>query len=362
MTTNSHEPVTIWFMKGYSNLYHAINDIKQGDVEGNFKVLCSHTNPAFVGFESADYVETEPSVSDQKFLEFCEKMIIKYDVKVIFAANKQVLINKNKKLFEKYDVNIATVASSRMIPTINNKAKLYKLLDGNGIINIPEYAVFNNQKEFDVQYKKLKKDNKPLCMKPTHGVYGLGFYVLKEKSNDLHSFLNQTQTVSVRKFKSTIANKKIHQMILMQFLEGSERSVDCVAVNGVLVDGVIRKKNPGNVPQLIEENPQLMEQVKWLVKKLKLNGMFNVQFRDSQGKHYLLEINPRLSGRSFYATVAGFNIPYVASLLFSGKKQINELVYEKKTNFYINAVNSPVIAHKYAQHAPKHIYSEQESN
>lgn len=335
-------------MKGYSNLFHAINDIRTADTEKNFKILCSHTNPGFVGFESSDFFEIEPKCKDNDFLDYCENIIKKYKVDVIFAANRQVALYKNKERFENLGAEVVTVASSKLIPSINNKAKLYKLLENSPLVKIPAYGAFSTEEEFLNQYKRLKKDNKKLCMKPTQGVYGVGFYILKEKSNDLNTFLAQQQTVSVTKFKSMIAKKKFKQMILMQFLEGDERSVDCVAFKGQLVGGTIRKKNSGGLPQVIEKNDDLMKQVEWIVKKLKLNGMFNVQFKDFQGIPYLLEINPRLSGRSFYSTIAGFNIPFVASQLFSGLKKSEDIKYTVNYNLFISAVNYPVVATQYS--------------
>ena len=337
---------TIWFMKGFSNLYHAIADLKNADIDGNFKVLCTHINKSFVGFESADFFEVEPTSTDQEFLIFCKEMIVKYKVKVIFASNKQYLLSKNSKFFKSLGVEVVTAASYRMINNINNKAKLYKLLENNGVVNIPDFMTFSNDKEFEEAYKTLKKQHQQLCMKPVQGVYGVGFYVLKEKTNQLKNVLNQDQVVSVRALKSMFANKKFHKMMMMQFLEGAERSVDCVAYKGEFIGGVIRKKMTGNLPQLIEDNPALIEQARFLTKKLKLNGMFNIQFKDYGGEHYLLEINPRLSGRSFYATIAGLNLPYVASLVFSGMKKPSEINWELKKNLLISAVNAPVISTK----------------
>lgn len=339
-------------MKGYSNLYHAINDLKSGDKEQQFSVLCSHSNTGFVGFESADFHEIEPRCNDTQFLDYCEEMIKKYKVNVIFASNRQVALEKNKARFKALGAEIVTAASHRVIPSINNKAKLYRLLEG-GPVKIPQYAVFNDLVSFNENYKLLKKQNSKLCMKPTEGVYGLGFYVLKDKSDDLKSFLKQEQNVSVHQFRKNIGQSKFKQMVLMQFLEGAERSVDCVAFHGQLIGGTIRKKNPAGLPQVIEVNEDLMAQVKWIVEKLKLSGMFNVQFKDFNGIPYLLEINPRLSGRSFYSTIAGFNIPLVASQLFSGLKEPKEIKYETQENLYISALNCPVIASKYKEHLPQ---------
>lgn len=334
---------TIWFMKGYANLYHAIGDIKDADTENQFKVLCSHDNKGFVGFESADYVEVEPKGNDESFLQFCEDTIKKYNVSVIFASQRQITLGKNRERLKALGAELVTAASHKMVNTINNKAKLYELLEGNPIVKIPAFEVFDTSEGFTSAYKKLKKSFSQLCMKPTHGVYGVGFYILKEKTNQLGNVLNQSQVVSVNSFKKMIKNRSFKKMMLMQFLEGYERSVDCVAYKGQFIGGVIRKKISGTMPQVIEDNPEIIEQVKYLTKRLKLNGMFNVQFKDCGGVPYLLEINPRLSGRSFYATIAGLNLPYVASLVFSGIKKPEEITFELKKNILISAVTTGVV-------------------
>lgn len=339
---------TIWFMKGYSNLFHAINNIKTDS--DNFNVLCTHTNAGFVGFESADFFEIEPKLNDSKFIEYCEDIVKKYHVDVIFAANRQVVLDKNRARLKLLGAEVVTTASYKMIPSINNKAKLYKLLEGSDVVKIPAYGVFKNAEDFDIQYKKLKRKGKDLCMKPTQGVYGIGFYIIKQHSNDLNTFLCQEQKISTAALKKMIYGKKFKEMILMQFLEGTERSVDCVAFHGSLVGGTIRKKNAGGLPQSIEKNDSLMSQVEWIVEKLNLNGMFNIQFKDSDGEHYLLEINPRLSGRSYYSTIAGFNIPLVASLLFSGINTPKDITYTVRENLFISAVNYPIVANSYCKH------------
>lgn len=336
----------VWFMKGYANLYHAIADIKSADKDNQFKVVCSHENKGFIGFESADYVEIEPNGSDEEFLQFCEDVIKKYNVDVIFASQRQTLLSKNKSRFKELGAEVVTAASYQMINSIDNKAKLYSILKDNTVVKIPAFEVFKTSKEFADSYKKMKQNYSQLCMKPTHGVYGVGFYVLKEKTNQLENVLSQSQVVSVNGFKKIINNRSFKTMMLMQFLEGYERSVDCVAYHGEFIGGVIRKKISSTMPQVIEDNPDIIEQVKWLTKKLKLNGMFNVQFKELDGVPYLLEINTRLSGRSFYATLAGLNLPYVASLVFSGLKRYDEISFELKKNMLISAVTTGVVVER----------------
>lgn len=334
---------TIWFMKGFSNLYHAINDLKQGDKSNQFTILCSHTNPLFIGFEAADITEVEPKCYGQEFLAFCANIIKKYNVKVIFASQKQTLLGKNKAFFTNLGVELVTQAPPNMLDSIDNKGNLYQYLKNcpDLAVNIPEFTVFKNKEQFIEQYQLLRRKKFPLCIKPARGVYGDGFFTLSNTNPNLKSIL-KNKTITEKEYCDIIQQPK-QSILLMQFLEGYERSVDCVAVNGNLIGGVIRKKIGENLPQLIEDNPLLLEQVRWLVKKLSLNGMFNVQFKDSKGKHYLLEINTRLSGRSFYATLVGFNMPYIAALLFSGMKKEGDIELKIQTGKKIGNISLGVI-------------------
>lgn len=350
---------TVWFMKGFNNLYHAISDLKNGDIDGNFKVLCSHNNPGFVGFEAADIHLIEPSYTGEKYIQYCEKIIKQYDVKVIFASNKQKLLDKHRSRFEALGAQLVVAAHHKMIDSIDNKGKLYNIIkkDKNSIINIPDFSVFRNKEQFVKQYHTLSKNSHTLCIKPTRGVYGQGFYKLSS-SNKILKKVSTGAGITDGEYYEVIKQKS-QPIILMQYLEGLERSVDCVAVNGVLVGGVIRKKIANGAPQLIEDNPELMKQVAWIVKKLRLNGMFNVQFKDSQKKHYLLEINTRLSGRSFYATLAGFNIPYIAAALFSDIKNIDEIKPVLISGKRVANITLGVMLHKESSH--KHFNSAKES-
>ena len=71
--------MTVWFTKGYRNLYNAISDLKKEHPEIN--VLCSHSDKLFAGFYSADFIECEPKFKNkQHFLSFTKEMIQKYDV------------------------------------------------------------------------------------------------------------------------------------------------------------------------------------------------------------------------------------------------------------------------------------------
>lgn len=102
-------------------------------------------------------------------------------------------------------------------------------------------------------------------------------------------------------------------MLLMEYLSGPEYSVDCVGDNGRLICAVPRKKHLSvGHGQTVVMDPVILEATRKLASDYKLNGNFNVQFRDEKNKPRLLEINPRMSGGIAMACLAGPNLPYLA--------------------------------------------------
>lgn len=319
--------MNIWFTKGFNNLFHAINDIKREIPDS--KVLCSHTNPLFLGFQSADYTEKEPTFySKKQFLTYCTQIIKKYNIQLIFPHHKQEWFNELSQVFSDLGVTVATVAPLGGVNNINYKNRFYKKISQIKGINTPQFAVFNSYEEFKSLSKKVPFKSLHLCIKPSLGVYGSDFYDLAEP-------------LSKKKMEQVISRNK--NMLLMEYLDGFEYSADCVAYHGKIIGFVVRKKISQDLPQIIVNDPLISQQVQLLTQSLSLNGMFNIQFKELNGVPYVLEINPRLAGRSYYATLAGLNIPAIAVKLFLKLEKPESIVYDIKYGSKILNVPSGII-------------------
>lgn len=319
--------IGIWFTQGYANLFNALNDIRAGDASGAFTLICSHTHPQFVGGAAADESLVEPkNVDEAQYLAFVLDTIARYNVRVIFPSRKQAFFNRHAAQLSELGVQVATVASTATLQRIDNKAKLYASLANKGIALIPRYFTARTAQSLTTAYRSLRSQGLVVCVKPTHGVYGSGFRILKDGPATMKDLLSESMTMPVADLRARMRKDPGTEMLVMELLEGDERSVDCFAVAGQLVTGVVRRKSASGVaPQVIEDNPAVMAQVRALTRHLKLNGLFNIQFKDHDGLPYLLEINTRLSGRSYYATVAGANLPYLAAQVFSGQTAFDDL-------------------------------------
>jgi biotin carboxylase len=105
----------------------------------------------------------------------------------------------------------------------------------------------------------------------------------------------------------------------MQYLEGPERSVDCVAYQGSLVLAVSRVKLPDR--QIMETAGPAIDVARRLCRRYRLDGLFNVQLRDAGGRPHLLEINARMSGGLSYTASTGVILPYWAIMLHLGLRR-----------------------------------------
>lgn len=73
--------------------------------------------------------------------------------------------------------------------------------------------------------------------------------------------------------------------------------------------------------QTIPQNPALEQGVGRLLHKIGWSGLFQAQFiRDSQGQHYLIDINPRVYGSLALAVAAGLNLPGIWTDLLLGRR------------------------------------------
>ena len=121
------------------------------------------------------------------------------------------------------------------------------------------------------------------------------------------------------------------EILVMEYLDGSEFSVDVLASEGEVLAMVCRRKPfNGKVresggsrlksiregqAQLLAREPEIEEMVRKLARHFHLGGIFNAQFRSPAlrpEKPCILEINGRMSGGLPYIALSGVNIPLLA--------------------------------------------------
>lgn len=287
---------------------------------GRFELLCSHPDADNPVAFAADLFEQEPgkrSTTDSAYVDYCLALAKRHKVDLFIPGRRLQVLAEHKERFEAAGVKLLLPADSTTLRIIDNKALLYQHLADTEMAAIPLHATVCDWDAFESQVLALQSLGHQACFKPTVGIYGMGFHAITSNGTAIDRFLTGDNTfISMDEASYYLRQRpSFRELLVMQYLPGNEHSVDCLASNGQLKVCVSRVKSQKEY-QVLEDNPELFEQVRQLTNYLKLNGLFNIQFKDdAAGKPQLLEINARMSGGLPMACLSGINFLYWAAKL-----------------------------------------------
>jgi carbamoyl-phosphate synthase large subunit len=125
------------------------------------------------------------------------------------------------------------------------------------------------------------------------------------------------------------------QGILQQQLKGVEYTVDCLfGKDSALLSAVARQRLlAAGVSTIgrIDQNPQVLELVTAVSKKLNFRGLVNIQIMLTDAGPKLIEINPRLSGSLMFTILAGADLADAAIRLWLNDEQPPAFTLSEKT-------------------------------
>lgn len=334
-SNTQNTPKRVWFNQGMPLLEEVFQVVK-GVGDENIVIICSHRLSDFAAKKHADVFEQEPpnSVEGEEYLEFCLDFARRHQVDLLVAARQAGLLADNRHRFAEIGVTLMVAGDSVVLDAIRDKTACYELL-GQGLVPMPEYRIFSDLAGFEAAYADMAPRHDKVCFKPVAGVFAHGFRAVVPDGGAFDRLMDTgpytaTTNVGVSEARIIFGERETFEpFMLMSFLEGRERSVDCIAQNGKLVRSIIRLKDTHST-QLMESNPQVDEFIDRIVGKLGLDGVFNVQFKDHKGVPHLLEINSRMSGGLHKACLASeFPMPYWALRLALGTVEAQDIPYPK---------------------------------
>ncbi|MBL8820180.1 MAG: ATP-grasp domain-containing protein [Planctomyces sp.] len=304
---------TVWFNKNISSIYNVVEIIRAAQQPGEFRILCSHTQPDAPALKIANAAEVEPrAIGERAYLEYCLEIAKRHRVDVFVPGKMIREIVQARGRFEAIGTKILAAADAQTLKMLENKWVTNQRIPGE-VAKLPETRLVNTLEEFDSAFGELRIRYPVICFKPAQSVFGLGFRILTENGGQLKRLLaGDPLKIELQEARRLFAEEaRFRDLLVMQFLTGTERSVDCLGQNGELVQCVIRRKpDYSEAAQVIEDNAEVKEAVRRLTAHFGLTGMFNIQFRDYDGHPHFLEINPRMSGGIGMACLSGVAIPY----------------------------------------------------
>lgn len=333
----------IWFNKTFSTIASVLTNIRQSVPAGDVTLICTHTHATATAFLAADEYYLEPTeLSGQAYLEWCLAFCRQQHVDLFWPGKESALISANSALFSEAGFQVLSVADKATLDLLHNKAHFYQQLPP-AIAQIMDFIAVNNCNEFDSAVQTLSTKHDKLCIKPAVSVYGLGFRVLDTQRDSITHVLKGVEyQIPLKELRQGMLNTPdFDTLLVMEHLGGEEWSVDCVANHGELICAVQRKKSlSAGQGQSIDNNAEIQGMVMRLTSHYRLNGLFNIQFKEGVRGIRLLEINPRPSGGVGMACLSGANLAGMALQLARGQMvSLPQIDYGLK----VSEIKQPVV-------------------
>lgn len=257
------------------------------------KIFTADPDSRSTGHWLGDYAVIIPKVNDLNYISAIKNIIEvhKIDALLIGTDVELPILSKYKKeFFEQYNCKVV-VSDEDVITIANDKLLTAQFLEKN---NFPfPFSVMANNKEKLIEIEE--KLGFPLFAKPFDGARSLGIKKI-ENHDELMEIYNPKSNLVVQQFLSE---------------NEGEYTSGCIVCEGKCVAVVTLKRDlrDGNTYRAYRdaETSKYDEFIIPIAEKLNADGPVNFQFRISNGKPVIFEINGRFSGTTPIRHFFGFN-------------------------------------------------------
>lgn len=265
------------------------------------------------GNQFCDKTYTIPRFSDLNAYKHAIKGIVEEEeIDAVFPA-----LHEEIEIFhefrEELDAEVA-LPKSEHFDVLVDKEKAYQFLEKNGLRQyIPKYVGFSNTDELRPIIKESFPDDARVVVKQISGYGALGFAILTDRP---------TYLKALKEGKSKIVNiddycdiPSTDRRLAMEYLGGTEYSVDVFVHNGKVVVAVPRERTGVSSGIVLDGkviyNEELIQAATAITECLVTDGFINLQFFSSDEGYKLTDINARFCGSQVMGLGAGVNFPYL---------------------------------------------------
>lgn len=321
----------VWFNKCFSSVEGVIHQLRADWGKGLY-LIGSHTDGNFAPLKCFDCAETEPvGLSPKVYTDWCIGFCKLNRVDVFVPGRHRDVIADRRADFTAIGTGLVLAGDGATLRLLEEKGRfLSQVPEG---VPVHEFCRVRTWAEFAEAASKIRKDGHRVCFKPAVGTFGLGFHIIDDGLTARKRLLaGETHRISTAELRGILdTGEPFPELLVMEYLDGSEFSVDVLAHEGEVLAMVCRRKPfNGRVRvagtskisriregqcQLLAREPVIEEMVRKLAAHFHLRGIFNVQFRSTAEipeKPHLLEINGRMSGGLPYIGLSGLNLALLA--------------------------------------------------
>ncbi|WP_052404823.1 ATP-grasp domain-containing protein [Bacillus rubiinfantis] len=315
----------IWFNRWFTTVLHYIDMIRNNEDKRKYIIYGSHPSKDALYLQYCDVAFEEPPLTGEAYVDYCLEVCKTQGIDIFIPRMENVLIAKRLSEFEALGVKVLVCPNAQLMEMMDNKAATYQALlnSANGaIFSIPDHFVVNNVCDFKLAYKVLKEKGHQVCFKPVIGEGANGFRVIKDAIDSVEQLLSHGTSFRIPfNYACDILSQQeiFPDVMVMEFLDGREYSIDCLASEDKLLVAIPRMKGEGRVRELVEHQ-ELIQLAHAFHQQYKIPYIFNIQVKYSnKGVAKLLEINPRMSGGMHISCLSGINLPYLALKILLGE-------------------------------------------
>lgn len=225
---------------------------------------------------------------------------------------------------------IALVSSLDSIRAANDKAECYRLLGEMGV-RVPRWRRVQGGRELARAAAALGYPTVPVCFKPVMSSGSRGFWILDATVDRVEQLLHARPgnlALRLEEVVELLPEVGGQELLVMEYVEGEERTVDGIAHAGRLVLGhpKTREAMRAGLAMFFRtlDDPGLMEVARRIVAGLRLDHFFNIQLKGNA----VIEVNPRISTVVYQEDL---NLPYLGVKRALGELDDDELaVYARR--------------------------------
>ena len=275
-----------WNRVGYNILRSlSLHGLKVWAADTSKKNICSLSK-----FFAGSFVSPDHFTQEEAFVECLLAKVRELNPKVLLPTHDEsVVIMRHRHRFP--EELIVPYEEEQLLLDLANKAKATEMARKAGV---PVPQVYESADEVKVY---------PIVFKTVIGNSAKGVYFPKSKDELLELMVEH----------------KNEEMLLEEWVGGTDYSVDCVRWNGFYKSSVyhalVTKTDGGGTTtqREIVDVPELENYAKLLLDAVDFHGVCGLDFRydSTTGRAAFIEVNARFTGGLATPVVAGFDIPWV---------------------------------------------------
>ena len=338
----------IYFNQWFSSISDVIADIKDKHPDELY-IIGSSRNPNHVykdvvdEFIVEDWEEVEGDLEQTKknYVDWVCTLCYSYKVDFFFVKKHATWIAERAADFIVRNVRLIN-ENIELLNKMQSKAYVYDILKVDDQVDwiVPHYLHTSNKREIEVILSNLSTKN-PWCFKLDEDEGGASFRKIDSSQVTLDT-LSKFRVNTVSKSEALgmltyLESDAINKLIYMEILDEPEISVDCYdSDNGFIA--ICREKIAGTRIQRLFYNKEIYAICNRLKDIFGFKFPFNVQFRTKHGTDSknidnlrLLEINPRMSGGTYYQLLLDLNMAEVCLLDLINQNELYDI--KKYTDF-----------------------------